>query len=90
MPTYEYACKACGTQFEVEQKMSDPALTKCPQCDGAVKRIISGGIGFIMHHSGTAGGGPSADHTAGCAYEQSGRTCCGRSRRCDTPGCESD
>lgn len=35
-------------RFEVEQKMSDPALTKDPQTGLPVRRIITGGSGNIM------------------------------------------
>ncbi len=40
MPTYGYQCKACGHQFEVFQKISDPAITDCEQCGGTVKKMI--------------------------------------------------
>lgn len=33
MPFYEYQCKACGHQLEALQKISDPALTQCPNCN---------------------------------------------------------
>lgn len=54
MPTYEYECKKCGQHFEAFQKMSDDALDKCPKknCDGKVKRIISGGTGIIFKGPG--------------------------------------
>jgi len=32
MPIYEYRCTSCGTQKDVMQKMSDAALTTCPEC----------------------------------------------------------
>jgi len=41
MPIYEYKCTKCGHITEVWQKFSDPALNKCEECDGAVKKIIS-------------------------------------------------
>ncbi len=40
MPTYGYQCKACGHQFEVFQKITDPAITDCEQCGSAVKKMI--------------------------------------------------
>ena len=40
MPTYEYQCKTCGHQFEQTQRFSDPPLTECPKCSGAVRRMI--------------------------------------------------
>jgi putative FmdB family regulatory protein len=32
MPIYEYACAACGHQFEEWQKMSDKPVKTCPKC----------------------------------------------------------
>jgi putative FmdB family regulatory protein len=32
MPIYEYLCAACGHQEDHLQKISEPALTKCPAC----------------------------------------------------------
>jgi putative FmdB family regulatory protein len=32
MPIYEYACQACGHEFEEMQKISDPPIRKCPVC----------------------------------------------------------
>jgi putative FmdB family regulatory protein len=42
MPTYEYVCKACGHEFEKEQRISDAPLKTCPHCKAKqVKRLIS-------------------------------------------------
>jgi putative FmdB family regulatory protein len=40
MPTYEYQCGKCGT-FEVSQRITEPALRKCPTCKGKVSKLIS-------------------------------------------------
>ena len=40
MPTYEYQCVACAGRFERIQRMSDPAVTNCPRCDGAVRKVM--------------------------------------------------
>ena len=32
MPIYEYQCQACEHSLDALQKMSDAALTDCPQC----------------------------------------------------------
>lgn len=40
MPTYEYQCKSCEHRFEIWQKMTDNALTVCPECNGAIRRIL--------------------------------------------------
>ena len=41
MPTYEYECKKCGKNFEADQRITDPPLTKCLECNGKVERLIS-------------------------------------------------
>lgn len=38
MPIYEYACKACGHEFETLQKISEPPLVDCPACGAAELR----------------------------------------------------
>lgn len=52
MPTYEYECKKCGHRFEKFQKMSDSLVKKCPECKGAVKRLITSGSGIILKGKG--------------------------------------
>lgn len=37
---YEYECKKCG-EFEIEQRITDGKLEKCPSCEGEVRRLIS-------------------------------------------------
>src|SRR3954469_18838613 len=41
MPVYEYQCKACGRDFEYQQRMADPDKTTCEACGGALERLIS-------------------------------------------------
>jgi putative FmdB family regulatory protein len=41
MPIYEYQCQQCGVRQEALQKLSDPPLTTCERCGGALKRLIS-------------------------------------------------
>ena len=53
MPTYQYECSACGHAFEELQSMTDPKLTKCPQCGKKkLDRLIGGGSGMIFKGSG--------------------------------------
>lgn len=52
MPTYEYRCDACGHEFTIEQRITEPRLTRCPSCDkDALVRLISGG-NFILKGGG--------------------------------------
>jgi len=41
MPIYEYQCEKCGAQFEEMQKISDPPLEQCPECDGKLTKLVS-------------------------------------------------
>ena len=51
MPTYEYACKACGHRLEAVQKFTDDALTVCPECGGALRKVF-GAPGIVLKGSG--------------------------------------
>ena len=47
MPLYDYRCKNCDHQFEIQQAFTDDALTTCPECGGALKKVFSPvGISF--------------------------------------------
>lgn len=52
MPTYEYACSACGANHEVVQKMSDPTLTHCPDCGEETLRKLFHNVGVVFKGSG--------------------------------------
>ena len=52
MPTYEYECLSEGHRFEEFQNITDAPLTTCPECGGEVRRLISGGAGFLFRGSG--------------------------------------
>lgn len=52
MPTYEYRCPQCGTEFEKFQKMSDLPVAECPGCGAAAERRLSGGAGLLFKGSG--------------------------------------
>jgi putative FmdB family regulatory protein len=51
MPTYAYACKNCGHQFDAVQSFADPALTECPECGGPLRKQY-GSIGVTFNGSG--------------------------------------
>lgn len=70
MPTYDYLCTKCGHQFEEIQKMSDPVLTKCPECKGKLKRLIGAGVGIIFKGSGFYSTDSRSASTAGGAAKK--------------------
>ena len=51
MPTYQYACTACGEQHEAVQAFSDAPLTECPACGGALRKVFSA-VGVVFKGSG--------------------------------------
>jgi putative FmdB family regulatory protein len=51
LPTYEYACTACGHRLEAVQKFTDDPLTECPEC-GAALRKVYGAVGIVLKGSG--------------------------------------
>ena len=51
MPTYAYACTACGHRFDAVQSFSDAALTVCPECAGPLRKEY-GSIGVTFNGSG--------------------------------------
>src|SRR4051794_41902998 len=97
MPTYEYSCTSCGT-FDVEQRITEPALASCDKCGGPVKRLISrssfalrGGGGYADGYA--AGPGKPANDScaagagAGCGGggRQKTGAWSGRPPRCGSP-----
>ncbi len=63
MPVYEYRCRSCGHQFEVQQSFSDEPLSVCPQCEGELRKVFAPigisfkGSGFYKTDSRGADGG---------------------------------
>lgn len=52
MPVYEYACQACGHEFEREQRITEDPVKACPKCKARkAKRMISR-TSFVLKGSG--------------------------------------
>ncbi len=51
MPTYQYACTACGHQLEAVQSFSDEPLTECPACEGRLRKLFNS-VGIVFKGSG--------------------------------------
>lgn len=79
MPTYEYECQSCGYRFEQFQKMSDLPVKVCPECGAPVRKLIGAGTGIIFKGSGF--------YATDYGHQSAGRTCCGRTERCEQPPC---
>jgi len=83
MPTYEYVCLSCGHRFEQFQTMTEPSLSRCPECGEEIQRLIGAGMGVIFKGSGFY----QTDYKSNT---RSGKTCCGRSERCEKPPCSDE
>lgn len=78
MPIYEYQCKKCGHKFEKIQLFSDAPIKKCPQCGGAVEKLISRsavqfkGTGwYVTDYAKKSDGGGSSSGTKGAGESSS-------------------
>lgn len=78
MPTYEYACTACGQHLEVHQRLTDDPLTTCGACGGALRKvfhpagIVFKGSGFYATDSRPGSKASSAGSTGGSGTSESG------------------
>ncbi|HKT03329.1 MAG TPA: FmdB family zinc ribbon protein [Rugosimonospora sp.] len=51
VPTYQYACTACGHKLEAVQSFTDEPLTECPECAGRLRKLFSS-VGIVFKGSG--------------------------------------
>ena len=51
MPTYQYACTACGHQLDAVQSFADEPLTVCPECEGRLRKLFNS-VGVVFKGSG--------------------------------------
>jgi putative FmdB family regulatory protein len=66
MPTYEYACEACGNSWEAEQRITEDALKDCPKCGQSKARRLISGSRFMLKGGGWyADGYGSSSKTGG-------------------------
>jgi len=67
MPTYSYACKKCGHEFDIQQSMTEAALTECPNCKGELRKVFGNvgvtfkGSGFYRNDSGSGASSSGSD-----------------------------
>jgi putative FmdB family regulatory protein len=73
MPIYEYECTSCCNVFEVFQRMTENPLTSCPDCTGAVKKLVSRSS-FQLKGSGWYADGYSSKCSGGTAPTASDTT----------------
>lgn len=77
VPTYQYACTACGHRFEAVQAFTDGMLTECPECAGRLRKVFSS-VGIVFKGSGfyrtdsRSGAGKSASATSSESAKKDG------------------
>ena len=70
MPLYEYRCRSCNQQFEIQQSFSDDALTVCPECQGDLRKVFNPvgisfkGTGFYKNDSRSSSSSSSTSSTS--------------------------
>ena len=84
MPTYEYACKACGHRLEAVQSFSDDPLTECPECGSALRKVY-GAVGIVLKGSGFY----KTDSRAANGHGSNGKKTEANSESSSTPKTES-
>ena len=94
MPTYAYACKDCGHQFDAVQSFSDDALTACPQCQGTLRKLFNS-VGVVFKGSGfyrtdsRSGGADTSSAASGSGSSGSPKTSDGASSTAGSSGSSS-
>jgi putative FmdB family regulatory protein len=73
MPTYQYACRACGHSFEAVQSMTEEPLRECPRCGGELRKVYAPpaiafrGSGFYATDHGKRAKKPAAEGGEGAS-----------------------
>ena len=52
MPLYTYHCANCGIEFDKQQKFSDQALTRCPECGKKSLHKVYSPVGIVFKGAG--------------------------------------
>ncbi len=52
MPIYEYRCQSCGHELEKLQKIADPPLVDCPECEQPKLQKLISAAGFRLKGGG--------------------------------------
>lgn len=91
MPVYEYKCKICDEQFEIEQSFTEDTLTTLEGCtvddsgQHELKKVFRAvgisfkGDGFYRNDSRSGSSGSSTSSTSGSSGSESGSSSSGPS-----------
>ena len=73
VPTYAYACTACEHSFEIVQSFTDDSLTRCPECEGRLRKLFNA-VGVVFKGSGFYSNDSRTDSRGGKASGPSTRS----------------
>jgi putative FmdB family regulatory protein len=96
VPTYQYACTACGHQLEAVQTFADDPLTECPACEGRLRKLFSGigvvfkGSGFYRTDSRAAASSSSSSAPSASSSEGAKKSDSAKSESAKSDGAKSD
>ena len=84
LPTYDYKCEECGSEFELRLRFSDPVDQPCNSCDKVATRqfsavpIVFKGSGWYVNDYGkkgsSSGKNTNSSETEGTTTESSTET----------------
>lgn len=63
MPTYEYLCKVCDLDFEIEQSINEIAQAMCPTCKIYTENRLISRTNFVLKGDGWAKDNYSSSNT---------------------------
>ncbi|MBZ5552863.1 MAG: zinc ribbon domain-containing protein [Acidobacteriia bacterium] len=91
MPIYEFECLKCGFQFERLRKLSDPPVSRCPQCGARrVSQLLSApaiqfkGSGWYINDYGRGSVGEGSEKAKSNVKSKAGETKAGETRTGET------
>src|ERR1044071_3980345 len=81
MPTYDYICTKCSHAWELEQRIIEDPIRKCPKCGAnTAKRQISSGAGFILKGGGWYADGYGSKKSSSDASKSDDKAAAGESK----------
>jgi putative FmdB family regulatory protein len=81
MPTYDYICTKCSHAWELEQRIIEDPVRKCPKCGAnTAKRQISSGAGFILKGGGWYADGYGSKKSSSDASKSDDKAAAGESK----------
>ncbi len=91
MPIHEFECLKCGHEFERFMKLSDPPVSRCPECGSKrISQLLSApaiqfkGSGWYVNDYGKGSVGQGSDKARSNGKSKAGETKTGDTKTGDT------